>query len=384
MSTITENKLTTFHISLNVSDLARSIEFYQTLFGAPPAKRRSDYAKFEVGDPPVVLSLEPSGASAGGALNHAGFRLASSAELVELQRRLELAGLSSLREEGVECCYSRQTKFWVLDPDKTLWEFYVLESDSDCAGERRHPETVDLSTRIERPAESIPATGCCSPAEQASANGASAPNDWEHRLGQAFPQPLPFGDASLHEIRLRGTFNVPCQPGECRAMLAESLRVLTPGGRVVFHHLTSERPLPEGSLPLPGPAAVVEHVPIDRQLLASLEEAGFGDIRLVKFGGTPSFTVQGVQLRETIVQAVKPRDAEKTDVLVVYKGPFRELVDDAGRRFRRGERVWISLACWERISAGPLEESFVRLRVESGTTPGDSTRRGTLTNGANS
>ncbi len=31
-----------FHLSLNVSDLGRSVGFYQTLFGRPPAKRRDD------------------------------------------------------------------------------------------------------------------------------------------------------------------------------------------------------------------------------------------------------------------------------------------------------------------------------------------------------
>jgi catechol 2,3-dioxygenase-like lactoylglutathione lyase family enzyme len=49
-----------FHLSLNVSDLGRALEFYRTLFGREPAKRRADYAKFELDDPPLVLSLEPT------------------------------------------------------------------------------------------------------------------------------------------------------------------------------------------------------------------------------------------------------------------------------------------------------------------------------------
>ena len=56
-----------FHLSLNVSDLGRSVGFYQTLFGRPPAKRRDDYAKFELDDPPLVLSLEPHPRGQGGA-----------------------------------------------------------------------------------------------------------------------------------------------------------------------------------------------------------------------------------------------------------------------------------------------------------------------------
>ena len=112
-----------FHLSLNVADLTRSVQFFQALFATEPAKQRADYAKFELLDPPLVLSLEPHPPGGRGALNHAGFRFPSSPALVEAQRRLELAGFQTQREEGVECCYSRQTKFWAHDPDGGLWEF---------------------------------------------------------------------------------------------------------------------------------------------------------------------------------------------------------------------------------------------------------------------
>src|SRR5690242_1543913 len=129
-----------FHLSLNVSDLGRSVAFYRTLFGVEPAKLRADYAKFEPDDPPLVLSLEPTPRGAGGALNHLGFRLADSKALVDMQRRLELAGIRSQREEGVECCYARQTKFWVHDPDGTMWEVYTLDEDIDHRGPGQRPE----------------------------------------------------------------------------------------------------------------------------------------------------------------------------------------------------------------------------------------------------
>ena len=59
MSSVAESTVTRFHLSLNVSDLDRSVQFFKTLFGTDPAKQRSDYAKFELLDPPLVLSLEP-------------------------------------------------------------------------------------------------------------------------------------------------------------------------------------------------------------------------------------------------------------------------------------------------------------------------------------
>ena len=123
-----------FHVSLNVSDLAKAVHFYRTLFGIEPAKLRADYAKFEPADPPLVLSLEPTPRPVGGPLNHLGLRMPDSAALVAMQSRLELAGVKSNREEGVECCYAKQTKFWVTDPDGTLWEIYTLEGDLDHRG----------------------------------------------------------------------------------------------------------------------------------------------------------------------------------------------------------------------------------------------------------
>ena len=112
-----------FHISLNVSDLAKSVQFFRTLLGVEPAKVRADYAKFEPDSPPLVLSLEPArgGVGRADALNHAGFRMPDAKSLVAMQERLERAGMPTKRESGVECCYAKQTKFWAHDPDGNLW-----------------------------------------------------------------------------------------------------------------------------------------------------------------------------------------------------------------------------------------------------------------------
>src|SRR5262249_7867875 len=124
-----------FHLSLNVDDLARSVDFFRVLFDRQPATLRADYGKFELDDPPLVLSLTPNRVPTAGKLNRLGFCLPTAEALVALQRRLEMAGHTTQREEGVECCYSRQTKFWISDPDGNLWEMYVLEDgpdDHDC------------------------------------------------------------------------------------------------------------------------------------------------------------------------------------------------------------------------------------------------------------
>ena len=125
-----------FHASLNVSDLERSVAFYSALLGVGPVKHYPDYAKFEIEDPPLVLSLKPKRACAGGPLNHLGLRFVTVEQLRAVQERLKAVGARIGAQDDVKCCYARQTKLWVTDPDETLWELYVLHEDVPDWGEK--------------------------------------------------------------------------------------------------------------------------------------------------------------------------------------------------------------------------------------------------------
>src|SRR5262245_51078621 len=125
-----------FHASLNVSDLARSVEFYTALLGAAPVKLYADDAKFEVDSPPLVLSLKPKRACAGGPLNHLGLRVVTVEQLRAIQDRLKAVGARMGQQDDVKCCYAHQTKIWVTDPDQTMWEVYVLHDDVPDWGEK--------------------------------------------------------------------------------------------------------------------------------------------------------------------------------------------------------------------------------------------------------
>jgi catechol 2,3-dioxygenase-like lactoylglutathione lyase family enzyme len=125
-----------FHASLNVSDLARSVEFYTALLGTGPAKHYPDYAKFETDVPPLILSLKPKRACAGGPLNHLGLRLVTVEQLRAVQVRLRAVGARIGQQDDVKCCYALQSKLWVTDPDGTLWEVYVLHDDVPDWGEK--------------------------------------------------------------------------------------------------------------------------------------------------------------------------------------------------------------------------------------------------------
>jgi len=118
-----------FHVSLNVGDLQRTLAFYRALLGVEPVKEKADYAKFELNDPPLVLSMRPTWAARGGAVNHLGFRVANVGQLEELKGRLDAAGFRTARHDDAMCCYAHQTKIWASDPDGTLWEIYIFHGD---------------------------------------------------------------------------------------------------------------------------------------------------------------------------------------------------------------------------------------------------------------
>ena len=56
--------------------------------------------------------------------------------LRDVQARLTAVGARIGVQDDVKCCYARQTKLWITDPDQTLWEVYVLHDDVPDWGEK--------------------------------------------------------------------------------------------------------------------------------------------------------------------------------------------------------------------------------------------------------
>ena len=123
------------HLAITVSDVDRSIPFYESLFGVAPAKVRDGYAKFEVEEPALNFTLnEGARSEALGAFNHAGIQVASTDDVLATRLRLQKAGLATFDEMDTTCCYARQDKIWVHDPDGTPWEVFTVLEDAELQG----------------------------------------------------------------------------------------------------------------------------------------------------------------------------------------------------------------------------------------------------------
>jgi catechol 2,3-dioxygenase-like lactoylglutathione lyase family enzyme len=144
------------HLALNVSDLERSVAFYTALFGVDPVKVRSRYAKFELETPALNFTLnEGERSPADGALNHAGIQVSSPVDVLAAKERLSEAGLALSEEMDTVCCYARQDKIWLRDPDGTPWEVFTVKHDEETDDE------IGLETDDDAEREAVGAGAAC-------------------------------------------------------------------------------------------------------------------------------------------------------------------------------------------------------------------------------
>lgn len=139
-----------FHVHVAVDDLAQSVRFYATLFGAEPTVLESDYAKWMLEDPRVNFAISKRGGAAG--VQHLGIQVEDSAELAEVYDRLKRAERPVLDEGATTCCYAHSEKQWIADPQGVAWEAFLTQGRSTVYGS---------DGAVRKLAQSAKATSCC-------------------------------------------------------------------------------------------------------------------------------------------------------------------------------------------------------------------------------
>jgi hypothetical protein len=139
------------HVNITVDNVASAVRFYSTLFNAEPALLKEDYAKWELADPPIHLSVSTHGADPG--LNHLGLQLDTFDQLRDVTARLTSTRLTLLEEENAACCYARSNKTWVTDPAGLRWEMFHTFEQTASYGSGGASEAA--------PAGSAAAQPCC-------------------------------------------------------------------------------------------------------------------------------------------------------------------------------------------------------------------------------
>jgi SAM-dependent methyltransferase len=146
-----------------------------------------------------------------------------------------------------------------------------------------------------------------------------------------------------------------------RELFEEIFRVLKLGGRAVISDIVADEGVPE-ELQLDPElwSGCIAGALTEQGFLAAFERAGFYGIRLVTRGEQPWQTVHGIEFRSVTVEAFKGKQGAcfERNQAVIYKGPFKEVLDDDNHRLVRGQRHAVCDKTFQLYKKDPYREHF--------------------------
>ena len=154
------------------------------------------------------------------------------------------------------------------------------------------------------------------------------------------------------------------EPAAKPQLFREIFRVLRNGGRAVISDIVSDEVVPAH---LQRDAELwsgcVSGALTEEGFLRAFADAGFHGIEVVKFDDAPWQTVEGIEFRSVTVQAFKGKHGPCMDrkQAVIYKGPFKEVLDDDGHRLIRGRRIAVCEKTHRLYSQPPYLGQFVMI-----------------------
>ena len=125
------NQFPRMHVSLYVSNIAKSVEFYTAFFAHEPTKVKSNYAKYVLENPSLIISFVENKERVHSNFGHLGFQVETLEDLNIKLWQAKKNDLVAREEVGTNCCYAKQDKFWVNDPDGVQWEVYYFHEDAE-------------------------------------------------------------------------------------------------------------------------------------------------------------------------------------------------------------------------------------------------------------
>jgi arsenite methyltransferase len=151
------------------------------------------------------------------------------------------------------------------------------------------------------------------------------------------------------------------EPKSKPQLFDEIFRVLKKGGRTVISDIVSDEEVPEEMQNDPELwSGCISGAFTEDGFLAAFEKAGFYGIQILKRDVNPWRTVQGIEFRSVTVEAFKGKQGEcfERNQAVIYRGPFKEVLDDDNHRMERGRRYAVCDKTYNLYKKAPYREFF--------------------------
>src|SRR5881392_2800534 len=151
------------------------------------------------------------------------------------------------------------------------------------------------------------------------------------------------------------------EPKSKRQLFEEIFRVLRKGGRAVISDIVSDEEVPEEMQNDPELwSGCISGALTEDTFLAAFENAGFYGIQILKRASQPWRRVQGIEFRSVTIEAFKGKQGEcfERNQAVIYRGPFKEVLDDDNHRLERGRRYAVCDKTYNLYKKAPYREFF--------------------------
>lgn len=151
------------------------------------------------------------------------------------------------------------------------------------------------------------------------------------------------------------------EPREKPQLFREIFRVLKKGGRAEISDIVADEDVPEHLQNDPELwSGCISGALIEEAFLQAFADAGFYGIEILKFDSQPWRTVEGIEFRSLTVQAFKGKQGPcfERNQAVIYRGPFKEVLDDDGHRMERGVRYAVCDKTYNLYKKAPYAQFF--------------------------
>jgi ubiquinone/menaquinone biosynthesis C-methylase UbiE len=150
-------------------------------------------------------------------------------------------------------------------------------------------------------------------------------------------------------------------PRAKRPLFQEIFRVLKLGGRAVISDIVCDEEVPEHLQQDPELwSGCISGALTEEGFLKAFHDVGFYGIRILKLDTAPWRTVEGIEFRSMTVEAFKGKQGPcfERNQAVLYKGPFKEVLDDDGHRMERGVRYAVCDKTYNLYKKAPYSDCF--------------------------
>ncbi|MBI4490070.1 MAG: methyltransferase domain-containing protein [Deltaproteobacteria bacterium] len=173
-------------------------------------------------------------------------------------------------------------------------------------------------------------------------------------------QPL-IPDESVDVIVSNCVLNL-VRPEDKTELFSEMYRALKRGGRVAISDIVSDEPVPDHLKNDPELwSGCIAGAFQEEEFLRAFEEARFYGIYIEDLQSQPYQTVEGIEFRSITITAYKGKEGPciEHNQAVIYRGPWKQVVDDDNHVLPRGVRIAVCDKTYQIYSKPPYKDQII-------------------------